>query len=258
MSDLGNTFLGATIDDSFTTVQSTGAASTLTSSPVISAYPSNSTTELTAGITLTADFDSRTGYNHVRVVASTANGYLPNTRYRLVITTGTVNSISAVPYKVSSFGLSINGNGLVAGGTATAGSSTTLTMLAADGHADSELVGATANITGGTGAGQSRYISANVGSTKVITVSPAWTTTVDNTSTYEIFGTSPGPVLTESYAADGAAGTQGQLLYAILGLLSEINTSGTTVTIKKLDGSTTAMVFSVDSAASPTTMTRTA
>lgn len=102
---LGDFRLGDTLDFGFCTVQSTGAPTTLSGSPVISAYPGNSTTELTAGITLSVDFDSRTGLNNVRIVATSGNGYATATNYKVVITTGTVNSISAVGYVVAHFSI---------------------------------------------------------------------------------------------------------------------------------------------------------
>lgn len=105
MSYRGDIALGNTIDIKFCTVQSTGAPTTLSGSPVISAYVGNSTTEITAGITLTADFDGRTGFNNVRVVASGGNGFATATDIDLVITTGTVNSVSAVGYVVGSFSI---------------------------------------------------------------------------------------------------------------------------------------------------------
>jgi hypothetical protein len=95
--------LGDTLDLKFTTISSTGAPITLAGSPVISAYPGNSTTQLTAGITLTVDFDSVTGLHNVRVVASGGNGYAADTEYTLVITTGTVDSVSAVGYVIGEF-----------------------------------------------------------------------------------------------------------------------------------------------------------
>lgn len=101
----GDIRLGDTIDVKFTTRQISGAPSTLSGSPVISAYPGNSTTELTAGITLSVDFDSRTGLNNVRVVASSGNGYATATNYTLVITTGTVNSVSVVGECIGSFSI---------------------------------------------------------------------------------------------------------------------------------------------------------
>jgi hypothetical protein len=101
----GDIRLGDTIDIKFTTRQISGAPSTLSGTPVISAYPSNSTTQLTAGITLTVDFDSVTGYNNVRVVASSGNGYATATNYDLCITTGTVNSVSVVGESIGSFSI---------------------------------------------------------------------------------------------------------------------------------------------------------
>ena len=62
--------------------------------------------------------------------------------------------------------------------------------------------------------------------------------------------------LTESYAADGAAGTGAQLLYMIFSGLGEFAISGTTLTAKKLDGSSTAMTFTLDSSTNPTSTTR--
>lgn len=62
--------------------------------------------------------------------------------------------------------------------------------------------------------------------------------------------------LTESYAADGATATLTQLLYQIWAFLGEKNVSGTTLTAKKLDGSTSAMTFTLDSSTAPTSITR--
>ena len=64
--------------------------------------------------------------------------------------------------------------------------------------------------------------------------------------------------LTEAYAADGAAATLSELLYMTLQSLQEFAISGTTRTVKKLDGSTTAMVLTLDSATAPTSTTRSA
>lgn len=62
--------------------------------------------------------------------------------------------------------------------------------------------------------------------------------------------------LTESYAADGAAATTAQLLYMIQQVLTEFGTSGTTITINKLDGTTPAATLTVDDATAPTSITR--
>jgi hypothetical protein len=62
--------------------------------------------------------------------------------------------------------------------------------------------------------------------------------------------------LTESYAADGAAFTGAQALYMIFSALGEFAISGTTITCKKLDGSTTSMTYTIDDATNPTSRTK--
>jgi len=62
--------------------------------------------------------------------------------------------------------------------------------------------------------------------------------------------------LTESYAADGSAPTLAQAILLIQQSLHEFAISSTTRTVKKLDGSTTAATFTLDSATAPTSTTR--
>lgn len=62
--------------------------------------------------------------------------------------------------------------------------------------------------------------------------------------------------IAEAYAADGAAPTPAQALCMILQLLAEKSVSGTTMTVKKLDGATTAMTFTLNDATAPTSITR--
>jgi len=72
-------------------------------SGVISAYEDANVTQITAGITLTASFDSVVGLNHVEVVATAANGFENGKTYSLVITTGTVDGVSVVGEVVEQF-----------------------------------------------------------------------------------------------------------------------------------------------------------
>ena len=69
----------------------------------------------------------------------------------------------------------------------------------------------------------------------------------------DIFSTT---TIAESYASDGSAGTPAQLLYMVQQALTEFAISSTTVTVKKLDGSTSASTFTLDDASSPTSRTR--
>ena len=63
--------------------------------------------------------------------------------------------------------------------------------------------------------------------------------------------------LTESYSTDGSTMTVAQALYAIQQFLQERDVSGTTLTVKKLDGSTTAYTLTLDDATEPANITRT-
>lgn len=105
MAYLGDITIEDTVDFYFSTVGTTGAPATLSGTPVVSAYVGNSTTQITAGITLDVDFDTVTGLNHVRVAATAANGYTTGTNVSLVITTGTVGGTSVVGYVVGAFSI---------------------------------------------------------------------------------------------------------------------------------------------------------
>lgn len=109
MSYRGDISLGATLDVKFTTRQfSTGAPFAL-SGGAVAAYVDNSTTEITAGITLSANFDGRTGLNNVRVVASSGNGFAGGTNVDLVLTAGTVDGVSVAGEAVASFSIANRG-----------------------------------------------------------------------------------------------------------------------------------------------------
>lgn len=103
--DLGDRAEDSTIDFMFQTRNTSAAPATLAGTPAISVYKANGTTESTAGVTLTADFDSRTGLNHVRIDTSSDAFYATGNDYMVVITTGTVNSVSVVGTVVATFSI---------------------------------------------------------------------------------------------------------------------------------------------------------
>lgn len=84
---------------------STGASYALASG-AISVYKDSSTTQTTTGVTLTADFDSVTGLNHVAIDTS-ADGsfYSSGSEFQVVLTAGTVDSISVAGQVVGEFSL---------------------------------------------------------------------------------------------------------------------------------------------------------
>jgi hypothetical protein len=212
------------------------------------------------------------------------------------------------------------GSGALHSGTAQAGAAGSLT-LAGGASATSDLYkGALLTLISGTGAGQTRVITAYNGSTKVATVDWNWTTTPDNTSVYAVLpddGPSvnsslqvsttasdpwatalPGSYstgqagkiigdnidaaissraatgaamaltnaaadlirtrqMTEGYAAVGTVPTMEQLLFMVLQVLQEFTISGTLITTKKLDRSTTAMTHTLDDPNHASSRTRT-
>lgn len=189
---------------------SDGSPITLAGTPAISVYK-NSTTESTAGVTLTVDYDSRTGMHHV-VIDTSADGtfYAAANDFDVIITAGTVGGTSVVGRKVGSFSLhnrSTSPNAVIptaptAGtvgeawlitdslavrrNTAQGGGAATITLDAGAASSANSYVGDLVVTLTGTGAGQARTgVAYNTG-TKVLTVDRAWDTNPDNTSTFLI------------------------------------------------------------------------
>lgn len=130
MSDLGNHIAGKTIMLQFSTSVN-GIMTTLAGSPAISVYK-NSTTESTTGVTLTVDYDGRTGMHHVAIDTSAdATFYAAENDFSVVITSGTLAGQDLTGSVVGSFSLSNQtkildaSTGAMARGTVTTGASTT-------------------------------------------------------------------------------------------------------------------------------------
>lgn len=111
----------------------------------------------------------------------------------------TANALEQAP---SSTGLSS-----LSTGTAQAGAAGTITLAAGDLATNDIYNGTRVVTTGGTGSGQSRMVTDYVGSTKVATISPNWTTTPDNTTTYEMQAANSDVVLVAGAVASAASGT---------------------------------------------------
>lgn len=90
-----------------------------------------------------------------------------------------------------------------------------------------------------------------------------WVTLTLTTATFQSYEIPYAPIanvltsaLPQSYAADGAEGTLAQLLYMIQQRLNDAAISGTTMTVRKLDGTTPAATFTLDDALNPLDITR--
>ena len=97
----------ATLNFKFLTrnVQGAGSPPFALASGVISVYKANGTTQSVAGVTLTTPFDSVTGLANVLIDLSSDSFYATGNDYQVVITTGTVNSISVVGEVVTEFSI---------------------------------------------------------------------------------------------------------------------------------------------------------
>lgn len=105
MSHLGDYDVATILYGKFTTLRpSTQAPYTLAGSPALSVYKDNSTTQSTAGVTLTVDFDGLTGLHHFTInTGADSNFYSAGSFFTVVITSGTVDSVSVVGQVVASF-----------------------------------------------------------------------------------------------------------------------------------------------------------
>lgn len=121
------------------------------------------------------------------------------------------------------------------------------------------LSGSVGSVTGAVGSVTGNVGGNVVGSVASVTAPVTVGTNNDKTG-YRLSSTGVDDVLrtalTEGYAADGAAPTLEQFLYMVWTALSEFAISGTTITCKKLDGTTTSMTFTLDDATNPTSRTR--
>ena len=153
------------------------------------------------------------------------------------------------------------------------GGSTNKIILNALASSDSTAyVGQICFIRSGLGGDQSGTGIAYNGSTKELTIDKNWGTVPDATSGYAMLPASPVLLtdstkselvtnilttqMTESYSAAGAAPTLAQSLFSIQQFQQEHGSAGTTKTVKKIDGITTAMLFTYDDGDNPNGLTR--
>lgn len=103
---IGDFLPGATVGKKFTTIKADGSPITLAGTPVVSVYKKGSLVESTTGVTLTVDYDGKTGLHDVSIdTGSDLSFYARENEFEAVITTGTVDGISVVGYTVFSFSI---------------------------------------------------------------------------------------------------------------------------------------------------------
>lgn len=100
---------------------------------------------------------------------------------------------------------SVSGAYISDSGTAQAGASGTITLASGASSTNDLYKYQLVTATGGTGAGQARFISAYNGTTKVASVSRNWDTAPDNTTTYRVTGFDQVPGASAPTANENAA-----------------------------------------------------
>jgi len=96
---------GDVVDGQFTTVNTSGVPTALATG-VLAVYKDNDTSESVSGLTLTADFDGRTGLNHFRITtASDGTFYAAGSDFSVFVSAGTVAGTTIAGYAICKFSI---------------------------------------------------------------------------------------------------------------------------------------------------------
>jgi hypothetical protein len=154
--------------------------------------------------------------------------------------TGSVGSVAgSVGGSVASVAGDVSGKVLGGGSSAITG----------DGVRAASVTGAVGSVTGSVGS----VVGTVTADASAIRAAVGLATNNLDTQLSGLFTTQ----MTESYAADGVTPTPAQALFLIMQNVGEVSIVDNIKTVKKLDGSTTAATYTLDSATDPTSSTRT-
>lgn len=97
---------GKNIQHKFMTVNASGVPTTLGNSPSLILYVNSSVSSVASGLTLTTDFDGRTGLNHVTFLATTSvTGITSGIECQICLAAGTVSGVNLNGYPICDFSL---------------------------------------------------------------------------------------------------------------------------------------------------------
>jgi len=237
--------LGSTIDFKFTSRDIYSGIPVNLASGAVAAYPDNSTSEITAGITLSGSpFDSIAGLNNVRVVATSGNGYAAGVNYSLVLTAGTVDGVSVVGEVVGEFSIEAQ---------------SALRPTVAGKTLDVSNAG-NAGIDWGNVENPTTVVDLSGTTIKTATDIATLIGALNNLSQAEVSAAVSAlltATLPDSIPADGTRPSIASGILMMTRFLMEKSLSGLTLTVYKEDGTTANMTFTLDSATAPTSITRT-
>ena len=166
MKYLGNLTEDQVIDFHFSTHKADGTPITLGGTPAVKIYRANATdSEATAGVTLDVDFDGVTGLHHVRIDTSTDAFYSAANDYSVVITAGTVDSVSVVGTVLATFSIENRFN------------ESNVTQVAGTAQTAGDIIASIATIGSCTGAALNFAVSEDNASAPIKSVSSVGTQT---------------------------------------------------------------------------------
>lgn len=242
--------------------QLNGAPLTLAGSPSLAVYSGTNTSENTAGLTLTVNFDSKTGLHLVEIdMSADTTFYALAKNFYVVLAAGTVNSVSVAGTVVGEFSLA-NRPALISNGTSSgqikqSGGYVSPNWGDVGGtSAVVNLINTTiANLTNAPDSGDlTSTMKASV-ATATTLGTPSLSVAGNNAVADAVMARTLG---TESYAADGDVPTLGQAILALLSITGQFSIAGTSITCYELDGITPAFTFTLtlNSAGAPTARVR--
>jgi len=163
--------------------------------------------------------------------------------------TGAVGSVAGAVGSVTGAVGSVTGN---------VGGNVVGSVASVTGNVGGNVVGSVGSVTGAVGSVTGAVGSVSAGGIAAATFAAGAVdaSALATDAVTEIVNAVLTTAMTESYNTDGAAPTVAQALMGIMQRVTEFSISGTTITVKKLDGSTTAMTLTLDSATTPTSSTR--
>lgn len=133
-------------------------------------------------------FDLNTATQSVNVASGgiTSGSFAANAIAAAAIATDALGSAQLAASAATEIATAVASALAPATGIAQAGATGSITIAAGDSAATSAYIGRLCIITAGTGRGQARAVTANDGTTKVVTVAGNWSIVPDNTSRYAL------------------------------------------------------------------------
>lgn len=192
MAHLGDREIGKTITFYFQCLDKNGAAVAPSVGPSYSVYEEENGTQIVDAATSVTNLDGLTGFYSEQLTLAAAT-YDAGKDYviRISATCDSVATVMLHTFRAVPARLSLDAGIAEAG----AAGSITLDADAAPSSSDDAYNGALVTIISGTGAGQTRRVTDYVGSTRVASTAPAWTTNPSTDSYYVITADAPVDVL---------------------------------------------------------------